>query len=119
MKPEESKRVVSRSWRYLVIASRSCASSEAVLCKLAVILLLCIFMRSRSVSGRTAIHPDGNDGYGWVHTGTILLWRIVYLAILLSCKRARFIIEQPASSAVDFHPALDFLRERVFVTYLV
>ena len=73
-------------------------------------------LRSRATSGRDEIIcPNGNAGYGFVATGNLLLGRICLICLLLSCRKVRWLLEQPSMSAVVFHPWMDFLQKRVYV----
>ena len=80
--------------------------------------LASVYLRSRSTSGRNAITPEGNRGYGFVHVGNVLLGRICLLALFLSAFKVRWLLEQPATSCVDIHPWMDYLRERVHAMWL-
>ena len=69
-------------------------------------------VRSRHTSGRTAITPCGNRGYGFVHAGNCLLARSALLVLVLSYRGCQWLLEQPASSTIMDHPAFEWLLLR-------
>ena len=56
-------------------------------------------LRSRATSGRSVVFPNGNTGYDFVATGNLLATRTILLLLLLSVKKVRWLLEQPANSA--------------------
>ena len=70
-------------------------------------------LRSRHTSGRTAINPGGNDGYGFVHVGNTLLARVVLLVLVFSYRQCRWLLEHPIQSCILDHPLLEWLLQRV------
>ena len=74
--------------------------------------LYCSCVRSRATSGRSAINPDGNSGYGFVHAGTVLLIRAVFIILVVATRNCVWLLEQPSSSCVMDHCAIEWLMER-------
>ena len=75
-------------------------------------------LRSRSVSGRSIIRPDGNQGYGFVKKGNLLLSRVILLLLLASAKGARWLLEQPANSCLPDCPRWTWFTDRVAALWL-
>ena len=79
--------------------------------------MLAMFMkpqcaRSRSTSGRTVIHPEGNTGYGFVNSGNIFASRVCLLLFIFYWRNVRFLLEQPAQSCLLDNPAFEYLCQR-------
>ncbi|CAE7254603.1 unnamed protein product, partial [Symbiodinium necroappetens] len=66
----------------------------------AVIGLMCnsFSIMSRSTSGRTVIKPQGNNGYGFVHSGNVFASRMCLLLFIFYWRNVRYLLEQPAQS---------------------
>ena len=65
------------------------------------------------MSGRSIICPLGNQGIPFVAKGNLLLCRVMLLLVLAASKGCRYLLEQPGSSCLPYHPRWAWFVERV------
>ena len=59
---------------------------------------------NRSTSKRTKVDPTGDTSLPSVRTGNLLFSRVVLLAMLVLWREGTYIIENPMSSLLPYHP---------------
>ena len=68
-----------------------------------------IRLRSAGSHQRSIFHPLGNKGYAFVDIGNRLASRVALMIYYALSLHQRFLLEQPAHSAIDIHPRISEL----------
>lgn len=65
--------------------------------------------RSCGSTFRTRANPEGRPDSKAVYEGNVLAWRTLLICLLCASRGIWFVLEQPHSSVMEYHPCFQFL----------